>query len=77
MKGSRYIVFKRGSRWYWALWLEHHGRIAFCKEDGYASQSGAEKAIESAHKAARWAIDDIRPHKPSRIDRDPSKDQPA
>ena len=25
MKGSRYIVFKRGRKWYWAPWLEHPG----------------------------------------------------
>ena len=56
MKGSRYLVFKRGKRWYWCLWLHQHGPIAYCQEHGFASKSAALRSILSAHVAAREAM---------------------
>ena len=40
-KGDRYIVFKRGRRWHWLLWLSHYGPIAYCRPEGYESENAA------------------------------------
>ena len=70
-KGDRYIVFKRGRRWHWLLWLSHYGPIAYCRPEGYESENAAWSSIRSANKAARWATTN---DGDAKIDRDPSQD---
>jgi len=52
---SEYRVLKRDKRWHWILWLDHHGPIAYCRKDGYASKNAAMRSILSAKTAARGA----------------------
>ena len=70
-KGDRYIVFKKGRRWHWMLWLSHYGPIAYCRAEGYESENAAWNSLRSAHRAAKGATTDDRDAK---IDHDPSRD---